>query len=670
MIKQCECNGSSMPKLNDKLCASFIFFLTSVQTNFSFAQQDVSRPMKKSSTAQAHAQNFETSKNQVVPEKLSVDNELQSQNKAKSFSKDDFQRLKMVRLWNAENRQLSEAQHLPFQAIDQNPEINLNDSIQKDKLNNSSRYLKAQFCGETGFYSFSKNSSLISDESSLIEPLMTQIKPGRVDRTKQVFKKQMRKQEGRLAKVFSSNEESEYYTDISDDDLNEILQSDARYRDIVFNSSSLVKPMQRVYNVPDYLIRPTNFTVGGWFRADLQETAHQSVMTKYYSGSSGQMHAKEWELFIHGNSLYFHSYRFGTFSVPRKYLSAEEAENFRYENQKYYKADEYYGDAYARLVQEKYQRDNRSLILDHQIRSYKTQKHSESLGYYEEPQLPPQKGDVTKPPVPGRPPSHRPTPLPPMPPLEPPEGYRPPPSEGGIYIPEPPLVYGVIAASISGGKEHTLGFDVKALFHGYSLGSCVGCYHFERNGNRGGLRNRSHKRNESAVYPGYPGERNQNSNNGAYLRDEVYAPQEPSRGELYSQWHYLAISVHQDDRLGPYVDLWYIADPQTYKNAKERGEPVDLQKSIRNVRMKKNVEEFSFLPLNPFQFSYDIEAGCMGQSTSCVSSKFILGSAHGSRGFSGLMKGIFISKKALRQEEAAEVAQKTYPNASGRCGNQ
>lgn len=637
-----------------KLICCSLSFSGLIFSFYSKAQVNLSQPLNISSTADVSKINnkisneIEKNVNKVVDLNPIV------------LTQADITRLRLIRLWGTETKEQAQYLGIKFKPLDQNSNVNLNDQIQQDRISNESRYLKAKYCGSKAFFSFSEDSTLISDETQMISNVLALIKPNKIERAQQTLKKQMRKRTEDMMRFFSK-EKSDYYTDTDEKMLSEIIKENLELKEIVDSSTSLVSVQKmQSQDIPEYLVRAADFTIGGWFRSDLSDTSHSSVFTKFYSDTEGNNRIKEWELFSSGNNLYFHSYRFGTFSVPKKYLSNEEADSFRYENKLYYRPGDYYADAYERHIKEKYERENRNLILQHQ--NYQSQLDRMRLDQvrskniyeqkYEEPILPPKKGDVSKPPIVVRPPSPYPPmptpppPLPPYPPLEPPQGpHKPWPPV--IYLPEPPLVFGWVQPSLSG-KDHTLAFDLKSIYWGYQLGRCYECFRFENN------------------RPLVNSEKNwKKIETSENVKSHVF----PTINGHYMQWHYLSISVTQNDRLGPYVDLWFVADPKPNLRKSERTHRIDFKSHLKHIRLKRDNNEFSYLVFNPFLFSHEIESTCDSNEITCVNSKLIIGANSGKKGFSGLMTGLFMAKKAFREKEVVEIAEKLYPNSDGNCGN-
>lgn len=185
-------------------------------------------------------------------------------------------------------------------------------------------------------------------------------------------------------------------------------------------------------------------------------------------------------------------------------------------------------------------------------------------------------------------------------------------------IPEPPapinpIIYGYLSSS----KDHLLGFDLKNFWWGTvtSLGGCYGC--------------------------SKPG-----------LSSDV--------------WHHFSISVHLNDPLGPYVDLYMIRDP----NESRFGKNATLSSNFRYGRVeltRPEDREMASRPLfNPVTHGFVTEAGCSG-SVPCTRSELEIGGVDNSRPYSGFMRGIFISKRALLQAPIFEMAAEFNPQDDALC---
>lgn len=201
----------------------------------------------------------------------------------------------------------------------------------------------------------------------------------------------------------------------------------------------------------------------------------------------------------------------------------------------------------------------------------------------------------------------------PPPPYVPPVIPRPP---GSIPTPVPvPLPIGT-----GDGKEYTLNFDMKSFWWASSLGSCYECV-----------------------------------SNGAKENPQLISVHQDA-------WNYFSISVHQNDPLGPYVDLMIIQDPMP----KIFGDVASFKRNVRHARFELDPRMLSKHPNNPFESTATLEKTCEGD-ISCVSSVLELGGIGTDSGYRGYMRGVFIARKALKNSEMLEMASQYYPADYEQC---
>lgn len=176
-----------------------------------------------------------------------------------------------------------------------------------------------------------------------------------------------------------------------------------------------------------------------------------------------------------------------------------------------------------------------------------------------------------------------------------------------------PIIYGYLSSS----KDHLLGFDLKNFWWGSvtSLGGCYSCL---------------------------------------------------KQGQSDDVWHHFSISVHLNDPLGPYVDLYMIRDP----NETRFGKQATLSSHFRYGRVeltRPEDREMASRPLfNPVTHGFATEAGCTG-SVPCTRSELEIGGVDNSRPYSGFMRGVFISKQALPQPNIFEMAAEFNPQDDALC---
>lgn len=197
--------------------------------------------------------------------------------------------------------------------------------------------------------------------------------------------------------------------------------------------------------------------------------------------------------------------------------------------------------------------------------------------------------------------------IPPIPVTPPPGIARP------MVIPQPvPPPYIVIPPT---GKDYTSNVDLKTFWHATVLGSCYSCQ---------------------------------------------------VEGQHSDVWHYISFSVHLNDPLGPYVDFWIIMDP----NPRYFKGTATYANHAKHLRWELDKQILSQPVLNPFMNGIEIDRECSKtspeefQKGTCLKSVFEIGSLDQENGFSGFMRGIYLSKKALREKEVLDLAAQFYPNDS------
>lgn len=199
-------------------------------------------------------------------------------------------------------------------------------------------------------------------------------------------------------------------------------------------------------------------------------------------------------------------------------------------------------------------------------------------------------------------------------PILPPTPITPPPTPGNpIVIPQPiPPAYVVIPAT---GKEYTSSIDLKYFWWATTLGNCYSCQ----------------------------------------------APDTHS-----DVWHYISFSVHINDPLGPYVDFWIIMDP----NPAYFKSTATFLRHAKHLRWELDKQILSQPVLNPFKNGIEIERECSKTAPedfkkgTCLNSVLEIGSIEPGQAYSGYMRGLYLSKKALREKEVLDLASEYYPNDS------
>jgi hypothetical protein len=116
-----------------------------------------------------------------------------------------------------------------------------------------------------------------------------------------------------------------------------------------------------------------------------------------------------------------------------------------------------------------------------------------------------------------------------------------------------------------------------------------------------------------------------------------------------------------NDPLGPYLDLTMILDP----NEKIFGNNATLASNVKTARWELNRAQSSYIPQNPIMNANGIEKGCT--KSTCVESTLEIGNIEQNEGYTGFMRGIYITKKALKSADVLEMAAQFYPNDNQQC---
>lgn len=178
-------------------------------------------------------------------------------------------------------------------------------------------------------------------------------------------------------------------------------------------------------------------------------------------------------------------------------------------------------------------------------------------------------------------------------------------------VPFPPTPYPpIVVPPDHNGKQHIADFDMKNFWWASTLGSCYGCE-----------------------------------------KDDQHR----------DAWYYLSISVHLNDPLGPYLDLTMILDP----NEKIFGTKATMASNVKTARWELNRSQSSYIPSNPILNSAKIEKGCT--KSTCVESTLEVGNIEQNEGYTGFMRGVYITKKALKSNDVLDLAAQFYPNDSEQC---
>lgn len=442
------------------------------------------------------------------------------------------------------------------------------DSILGTSLLNKNFNVKPYYCGDKVYAKFEDIGMIKSDESLYLYDYFSENKPSIIE--SDAFK--ARKGLSKLSEWFPN-----YLPSVSSDEkfnLNEKLLE--KYNEKIKNSSSLV-----VVDKKDnkFYLKNTDYTFGGWFKPQKFSNGNFSsermtLITKKYTNLNGTKEIKEWEIFTHGNVIFFHNYHDNSQPVPLSYLTTEQSFIFRSKNKNFYGFFDYYDDV-----------------------SERTQYSPSIDKYYLPPIIPKEKTTIRKP-MPILPPS----PVTPLPtPVAP------------VIIPQPTIPgYVVIPPT---GKDYISSIDLKYFWHATILGSCYSC-------------------------------------------------QTP---DTHSDvWHYISFSVHLNDPLGPYVDFWIIMDP----NPAYFKSTATFLRHAKHLRWELDKQILSQPVLNPFKNGIEVERECSKTSPkdfakgTCLNSVLEVGSIDLKTAYSGFMRGIYLSKKALREKEVLDLAAQYYPDDS------
>lgn len=458
-------------------------------------------------------------------------------------------------------------------------------------------------CGDRNFAYFNKG-SIVSDETGLLENVLKDVRHSMVQtqmleiKRKQVFAALKAPQK---LGINIPNTVDPYGFRHTSDIVNSISKSENQ--SAIYRSTSMMKIEKNQQGQLE--VENADYSLGGWFKPEYSSKSDEAILfRKYFEGSGGKEAQDEWTLMVHGGTLYFHYNR--DFEAPTrdKYLSEEEIKQFKGRNAHFYGPDDYYMDV---IEKQNIQRANQMPVGSRPlvkilVASPVAHKSSKPV------------------PAPGNPPivvvPGLPSPTEPLPPVV----VNPPPIPvPNSEVPRPPYplnppIYGYYAPAT--GKDHPFSLTMP-------LGGCYGC-----------------------VQPGVHSE----------------------------AWHFFAISVRQSDPLGPYMDLYVIRDP----NEKQFGKKAKLANHFihRRIEIPRESGMSSRLIYNPVTHGYITERTC-SSGLPCTSSKFQIGGSpvfgqgsvtengggknDGSRTYTGFMRGIFFSKKALYQANIIEMASEFSP---------
>lgn len=332
------------------------------------------------------------------------------------MTRQEMEKLKLVRLWSFDNKNLSDDQVMGSRLVN----ANVGNAV-RPLYCPANNKVYAQFYGR---------GKIVSDETYFMSDLLQEVAPSSLDNKLYFSKKVYQK-----ASELFSDTLPKLSPDVPERQNSKLTSAVVqKYQSHIKYSSSLVDVKE---DQGEFKVFSGDYTFGGWFKPTAlikgQESGSMTLAVKYYADSVGDNKIKEWEIFTSGNVIYFHNYRDGNGPVALKYLSEDEAQNFRAKNSDLFGFFDYRDDVINA------RRYSYSPMIDR---------------YLEPPILPSQKSDVNKP---------VPFPLPPPPP---------PPARD---VPTPQLP-GVIVGGIgTTAKEYTSNIDLKVFWWANTLGTCYDC---------------------------------------------------------------------------------------------------------------------------------------------------------------------------------------------------
>ena len=176
-----------------------------------------------------------------------------------------------------------------------------------------------------------RSGALVSDESELIEPLV------------EAQRSSLRLEWDRLRpKAF--NRAAAMYPNwlgfLQTDDrpplvgpeLRRILNTQDTGRRLFASTSTL---RLNTNSIIDRELVQTNYTVGGWFKPS-STGGSVRLLRKYFQNEENGKEVSEFQIFTHGNVVFFHNYRDEHAEAGGLYLSPDQARNFRAKNAAYY----------------------------------------------------------------------------------------------------------------------------------------------------------------------------------------------------------------------------------------------------------------------------------------------------------------------------------------------
>lgn len=350
-----------------------------------------------------------------------------------------------------------------------------------------------------------------------------------------------------------------------------------------------------------------DFTIGGWFKPEYPQKKQMTLFRKYFENADARVRVPEWELFLDGDTIRLENNKDYEAPTREKFLTETEAKRFRGVNAHFYGKDDFYEDI---VLKQKLQAMNnqRPVAVKGAQPSMAGQPLLKILvdtpiaHLSTKPVKPPSGGDIP-PVVPVFPSPNQ--PLPPVV-INPMPGIPVP--EGEVPRPPPPMNPFIFGYEVRAtGKDHPIVVTMP-------LGGCYGC-----------------------VKPGQ--------------HSEV--------------WHYMAISVHNNDPLGAYFDIYIIRDP----NESQFGNKATLASHFihRRIEIPNENGMTSRIVQNPVTNGYFTEAKCPN-GNACTTSKLEIGNSQvKDRNYTGYMRGVYFAKKALNEGSIVEMASEFSPMDDNFC---
>ncbi len=351
------------------------------------------------------------------------------------------QRMGLIRLWTFEDRK-----NMPDDVVMGNGHSRSGSLLINKALSVYSRDCKNKS------YAYFNNGMIESDETLVIEKILTEVKPSDLDQNLVTTKKVWDHLKINYPNVMPS---SAGFNPSFSDKILKVMTEPERRNDLK-QSTSLIE-IKETQRKGEYIINSTDYSVGGWFKPDMtprpNSSGQMTLFTKKFMNeqglTNGHEEVEEWRIFISGNEIFFHNFRDSEKPSIAKYLSPIQALKFRAEHYDYYAQSEYYADVLEKPV----------LGETLKVKALPLPQLYSDLPILPQGKKPiPPIGVVPVPSQPVAPPVVIPGP-PPRPPGTPP------------FAPYP----NPIVISPGAGKEYTARVDMKRFWWAASLGSCYSC---------------------------------------------------------------------------------------------------------------------------------------------------------------------------------------------------